>query len=123
MHIFKHNFILTLVFVINNPYVFFFLLVILRDVEFHDLKMVVEYMYKGEVSITQNQLAPILRAADLLKVRGLDEMVKAPSYDEESKLDDSMRPHKKRRFTPDSLELLPKRVLKTRDDLFDDGPR
>ena len=102
---------------------FFFLLVILRDVEFHDLKMVVEYMYKGEVSITQNQLAPILRAADLLKVRGLDEMVKAPSYDEESKLDDSMRPHKKRRFTPDSLELLPKRVLKTRDDLFDDGPR
>ena len=85
--------------------------------------MVVEYMYKGEVSITQNQLAPILRAADLLKVRGLDEMVKAPSYDEESKLDDSMRPHKKRRFTPDSLELLPKRVLKTRDDLFDDGPR
>ena len=102
---------------------YFFLLVILRDVEFHDLKMVVEYMYKGEVSITQNQLAPILRAADLLKVRGLDEMVKAPSYDEESKLDDSMRPHKKRRFTPDSLELLPKRVLKTRDDLFDDGPR
>ena len=93
---------------------YFFLLVILRDVEFHDLKMVVEYMYKGEVSITQNQLAPILRAADLLKVRGLDEMVKAPSYDEESKLDDSMRPHKKRRFTPDSLELLPKRVLKTR---------
>ena len=102
---------------------FFFLLVILRDVEFHDLKMVVEYMYKGEVSITQNQLAPILRAADLLKVRGLDEMVKAPCYDDESKLDDSMRPHKKRRFTPDSLELLPKRVLKTRDDLFDDGPR
>ena len=94
-----------------------------RDVDFQDLKMVVEYMYKGEVSITQNQLGSILKAAELLKVRGLDEMVKAPSLYDESKLEESMRPHKKRRFTPDSLELLPKRVLKTRDDLFDDRLR
>ena len=85
--------------------------------------MVVEYMYKGEVSITQNQLGSILKAAELLKVRGLDEMVKAPSLYDESKFEESMRPHKKRGFTPDSLELLPKRVLKTRDDLFDDRLR
>ena len=47
---------------------------------------------------------------------------KEKTYDE-SKLEESMRPHKKRRFSPDSLELLPKRVLKTRDDLFDDRLR
>ena len=86
------------------------------------MKTVVEYMYKGEVSITQNQLGSILRVADILKIRGLDEMVRSPTNnaDDDSKADESMRPHKKRRFTPDSLELLPKRVLKTRDDLFDE---
>ena len=86
------------------------------------MKTVVEYMYKGEVSITQNQLGSILRVADILKIRGLDEMVRSPTTntDDDSKADESMRPHKKRRFTPDSLELLPKRVLKTRDDLFDE---
>ena len=51
-------------------------IVILRDVDFDDLKFVVDYMYKGEVNVTQNQLSSILRTAELLKVRGLDEMVK-----------------------------------------------
>jgi len=97
-------------------------IVILRDVEFEDLKSVVEYMYKGEINVTHHQLAAILRTAEHLKVRGLDEMVRsspaAASADEDQHRD-IMRPHKKRRFSPDTLECIPKRLLKTRDDLFD----
>ena len=51
-------------------------IVILRDVDYEDLKFVVDYMYKGEINVTQNQLTSILRTAEMLKVRGLDEMIK-----------------------------------------------
>ena len=51
-------------------------IVILRDVDYEDLKFVVDYMYKGEINVTQNQLTSILRTAEMLKVRGLDEMVR-----------------------------------------------
>ena len=86
--------------------------------DFEDLKFVVDYMYKGEINVTQNQLASILRAAEMLKVRGLDEMVKA-NEDEEPK---DLRPHKKRKISLDNMECFPKRVIKTRDDLFEEKP-
>ncbi len=86
-------------------------IVILRDVAYADLKTVVDYMYKGEINVTHSQLASILRAAETLKVRGLDEMVRTgdarpqsqqgsatlDSPDFEAK--DLSRPHKKRKFS------------------------
>ena len=111
-------------------------IVILRDVDFMDLKSVIDYMYRGEVSVSQNQLTSILKAADLLKVRGLNdqELIKESSASEgssplsqqglgnEEEQKDSSRPHKKRKI---SLSLVddvfqPRRggIIKTRDDLF-----
>lgn len=102
-------------------------IVILRDVDFEDLKFVVDYMYKGEINVTQNQLTSILRTAEMLKVRGLDEMVKTkdnsePELEIERSLEQpkDLRPHKKRKFSLESIECFPKRIgIKTRDDLFD----
>jgi hypothetical protein len=56
--------------------------IIFRDVDYEDLKFVVDYMYKGEINVTQNQLTSILRTAEMLKVRGLDEMVKTKDHSE-----------------------------------------
>jgi len=102
-------------------------IVILRDVDYEDLKFVVDYMYKGEINVTQNQLTSILRTAEMLKVRGLDEMVKTKDHSEpELEIERSLeqpkdlRPHKKRKFSLESIEGFPKRIgIKTRDDLFD----
>jgi hypothetical protein len=94
-------------------------IVILKDMDRHDLKCVVEYMYKGEVNVTQNQLGSILRAAETLKVRGLNEMVRSPSDDVVLEEPRDLRPHKKRRLSPDMLECVPRGLLKTRNDLFE----
>ena len=62
-------------------------IVILRDVDYEDLKFVVDYMYKGEINVTQNQLTSILRTAEMLKVRGLDEMVKTKDSEPELEIE------------------------------------
>ena len=101
-------------------------IVILRDVDFGDLKAVVDYMYRGEVNVTKAQLGPILKAADYLKVRGLDEVmsqeVDQPAMPSELEQPRDLRPHKKRKFSFESLDSngAPKRVIKTRDDLFEE---
>ena len=99
--------------------------VILRDVDFADLKAVVDYMYKGEVNVTKAQLASVLKAADYLKVRGLDEVMSQEYDDQDQAQPRDLRPHKKRKFSFESLDSSgdPKRVIKTRDDLFEEKPR
>ena len=95
-------------------------IIILRDMDFEDLKFVVDYMYKGEINVTQHQLTSILRAAEMLKVRGLDEMVKANEAEQDMpEQPKDLRPHKKRKFSLDHMECFPKRVIKTRDDRFE----
>ncbi|XP_049818868.1 longitudinals lacking protein, isoforms H/M/V isoform X2 [Aethina tumida] len=59
-------------------------IVILKDVKFKDLKVMVEFMYYGEVNVSQDQLTHILKTAEMLKIKGLAEMpvdqtVKQPS--------------------------------------------
>lgn len=49
-------------------------IVIMRDVTFPQLKAVVEFMYKGEINVSQEQLAPLLKVAESLKIRGLAEV-------------------------------------------------
>ncbi|XP_075226105.1 uncharacterized protein LOC142327116 isoform X2 [Lycorma delicatula] len=46
-------------------------IVILKDVKFEELKAMLEYMYRGEVNVTQEQLGRFLKAAETLKIKGL----------------------------------------------------
>ncbi|RZF39462.1 hypothetical protein LSTR_LSTR000983 [Laodelphax striatellus] len=46
-------------------------IVILKDVKFQELKSMMDYMYRGEVNISQDQLATFLKAAESLQIKGL----------------------------------------------------
>ena len=43
----------------------------LKDVRFIDLKALVDYMYRGEVNVSQDQLAAFLSTAESLRIKGL----------------------------------------------------
>ncbi|XP_026321888.1 longitudinals lacking protein, isoforms H/M/V-like isoform X2 [Hyposmocoma kahamanoa] len=49
-------------------------IVILKDVTFADLRTMVDFMYYGEVNVTEEQLTQVLDTAKLLKIKGLTEM-------------------------------------------------
>ncbi|KAJ6640651.1 Protein bric-a-brac 2 [Pseudolycoriella hygida] len=46
-------------------------IVIMRDVKWPELKAAVEFMYKGEINVSQDQIGPLLHVAEMLKIRGL----------------------------------------------------
>ncbi|XP_077504501.1 uncharacterized protein LOC144114553 [Amblyomma americanum] len=46
-------------------------IVILKDVRYVDLRAIVEFMYRGEVVVSQEDLMALLKTAETLKVRGL----------------------------------------------------
>ncbi|XP_046397725.1 protein abrupt-like isoform X1 [Ischnura elegans] len=49
-------------------------IVILKDVKFSDLKTMVDFMYYGEVNVSQNQLPSILKTAEMLMIKGLADL-------------------------------------------------
>ncbi|XP_055390336.1 peroxisomal membrane protein PEX14-like [Condylostylus longicornis] len=49
-------------------------IVILKDVQYSDLKTMVDFMYYGEVNVSQEQLPHILKTAEMLKIKGLADM-------------------------------------------------
>ncbi|XP_045784116.1 protein bric-a-brac 2-like isoform X2 [Maniola jurtina] len=49
-------------------------IVILKDVTFNDLRTMVDFMYYGEVNVTEEQLPQVLETAKILKIKGLTEM-------------------------------------------------
>ncbi len=49
----------------RNPIIF------LKDVKYTELKALVQYMYRGEVNIAQDELPSLLNVAQSLKIRGL----------------------------------------------------
>ena len=49
----------------RNPIIF------LKDVKYSELKALVQYMYRGEVNISQDELPSLLSVAQSLKIRGL----------------------------------------------------
>ncbi|XP_063235274.1 protein tramtrack, beta isoform isoform X1 [Bacillus rossius redtenbacheri] len=49
-------------------------IVILKDVKYNDLKTMVDFMYFGEVNVSQEQLPAVLKTAEMLKVKGLADM-------------------------------------------------
>ncbi|XP_031346972.1 longitudinals lacking protein, isoforms A/B/D/L isoform X6 [Photinus pyralis] len=46
---------------------------ILKDVKFQELKAMMDYMYRGEVNISQDQLGALLKAAESLQIKGLSD--------------------------------------------------
>merc|ERR1711994_394270 len=48
-------------------------MVIIKDMEFENLKSLVEYMYKGEANVPQAMLPAFIKDAESLQIRGLAE--------------------------------------------------
>ncbi|XP_001660258.2 protein bric-a-brac 1 isoform X4 [Aedes aegypti] len=46
-------------------------IIIMRDVKWPELKAIVDFMYKGEINVSQDQIGPLLKIAEMLKIRGL----------------------------------------------------
>ncbi|XP_055611688.1 longitudinals lacking protein, isoforms F/I/K/T isoform X1 [Uranotaenia lowii] len=61
---------------------------ILKDVKFQELRAMMDYMYRGEVNISQDQLAALLKAAESLQIKGLSDnrgsTASAPSQQKQS---------------------------------------
>uniref|UniRef100_T1ILI6 BTB domain-containing protein n=1 Tax=Strigamia maritima TaxID=126957 RepID=T1ILI6_STRMM len=49
-------------------------IVILKDVKFVELKAIIDFMYKGEVNVSQDQLSMLLKTAETLQIKGLAEV-------------------------------------------------
>lgn len=49
-------------------------IVILKDTTYDDVFALVEFMYRGEINVAQNQLASLMKTADNLKIKGLSEV-------------------------------------------------
>lgn len=48
--------------------------VIMKDMPFADLRAIVEFIYRGEVFVPQEQLSSVLKSAESLKVKGLSDV-------------------------------------------------
>ncbi|CAG0881074.1 unnamed protein product, partial [Darwinula stevensoni] len=51
--------------------------IIMRDVEYNDVKTLIDFIYKGEVNVSQEQLTSVLKTADSLQIKGLAEIPSA----------------------------------------------
>ncbi|KAL4717495.1 hypothetical protein ACJJTC_000644, partial [Scirpophaga incertulas] len=49
-------------------------IIIMRDIKYCDLKAVVDFMYRGEINVSQDQISALLKVAETLKVRGLTDV-------------------------------------------------
>ena len=59
-------------------------IVFLRDVRFHEIKALLEFMYRGEVSVDQDNLSSLLKVAEGLKIKGLAEVSDGQSQQPQS---------------------------------------
>lgn len=81
---------------------------VLRDVPFIDLYTILEFIYMGEVNISQGDLQSFLKTAELLQIKGLTENV---SWNPETDAEESMGGEQDeetpsdRGETPDELEV------------------
>ncbi|XP_055536373.1 longitudinals lacking protein, isoforms H/M/V-like [Wyeomyia smithii] len=48
--------------------------VIIKDVKWEELKALVEFMYRGEINVGQEQIRPLLKLAEMFQIRGLAEV-------------------------------------------------
>ncbi|CAB3364648.1 Hypothetical predicted protein [Cloeon dipterum] len=52
--------------------------IVLKDLKEWEVQAIVDFMYKGEISVSQAQLSSLIRAAESLQIRGLAHMEKEP---------------------------------------------
>lgn len=80
---------------------------VLRDVPFIDLYTILEFIYMGEVNISQSDLQSFLKTAELLQIKGLTENVSwNPETDPEEGMaqeHDDETPSEDREDTPEEL--------------------
>ncbi|KAK9875583.1 hypothetical protein WA026_009386 [Henosepilachna vigintioctopunctata] len=67
-------------------------IVVLKDVKYVEIKAILEYMYRGEVNVAQNQLAALLKVAEALKVKGLVEENRSKDLKEEVPMEEAPCP-------------------------------
>ena len=48
-------------------------IVFLKDIKYSEIRAILDYMYKGEVNVAQEELPGLLKVAELLRVKGLVE--------------------------------------------------
>ena len=48
--------------------------IIFSDVKWPELKSAVEFMYRGEINVAHEQISPLLKVAEILKIRGLTDV-------------------------------------------------
>ncbi|XP_044737196.1 longitudinals lacking protein, isoforms H/M/V isoform X29 [Chrysoperla carnea] len=79
---------------------------ILKDVKFKELEAMMDYMYRGEVNVSQDQLGPLLKAAESLQIKGLsDNRRESRSNNEDRKREPPILPPRDR--TPPPAPSLP----------------
>lgn len=57
-------------------------IIFMKDVQFWEIKALVEFMYKGEVNVSQNQLDSLLKSAESLQIRGLSGTKQFMNYEQ-----------------------------------------
>jgi len=66
--------------------------IIMKDVDFDNLKCLVEYMYKGEANVPQHMLPSFIQTAESLQIRGLAEGASKQKLEQVAELN-NMSPH------------------------------
>lgn len=56
----------------NNPYQY--PVIVIKDLELNELKAIIDFIYKGEVSVSRDKLTSVLQAAKVLEVSGLADL-------------------------------------------------
>lgn len=56
-------------------------IVILKDIRWSELKAAIDFMYKGEINVCQEQIGPLLKVAESLKIRGLADVSNEHEHD------------------------------------------
>ncbi|KAK8375910.1 hypothetical protein O3P69_008563 [Scylla paramamosain] len=84
-------------------------IIVLKDLKSDEVESLLSYMYAGVVNVAQNDLARLIKAAELLKVKGLavpdeppQEVENRKNSPPRSSRDDRSSPHPKRRRRDDS---------------------
>lgn len=62
-------------------------IVIFRNVKFHDLRALIDFIYQGEVNVMQDQLSSFLATAKFLEVKGLADNNFNSAYDKSTNLE------------------------------------
>lgn len=73
--------------------------IVIKDVESKDIEALLSYMYAGIVNVSQNDLAQLIKAAELLEIKGLAVPDEPPLTSKRGShtRSSSVSPHRKRR--------------------------